>query len=105
MLIYPSDICPPFPHVHRSTDADKYYTKANVTQMNRQEQSHPEPITPHQLGSVLFFSLLAAQDPFAQYDLLMEIWESNLVASRHNVRAVIWPQLFLLKLKIKNCIA
>lgn len=80
MLIHPSDICPPFPHVQRSTDTDKYDTKANISQMNSQEQWHPEPITKHQLHSVLLFSLLAAQDPSAQYDLLMEIQESNFSA-------------------------
>lgn len=73
MLIHPSDICPPFPHVHKSTDTDKYYTKASISQMNSQEQWHPEPITEHQLHPVLLLSILAVQDTLAQYDPLMEI--------------------------------
>lgn len=82
MLIHSSDICPPFPHVHRSTDTDKYYTKANISQMNSQEQWHPEPTTKHQLHSVLFHSIPAVQDPLAHYNVLMEILESNFGAQQ-----------------------
>lgn len=65
MLIHPSDICPPSSHMHRSTDTDKYYTKANTAHTDR--NSHIQSQQPNTNFVLQHSSLLANQDPLAHY--------------------------------------
>lgn len=94
MLIHPSDIYPPFPYMHRSADADKYYTKASTAQTDR--NSHIQSQQPN-----TNFVLQHSPSNPRSFGLLWLFRHQTSVATRYYVCDVIWSQPFSFKWKIK----